>query len=169
MAKPSKKKEAIILLAQNISQTRVTEMIGVDRRTIVRWLKDDTFRKQLNDNRKEYLENVLDKVIDNSVISIEKPEESESSKTDSLLAKAIAALDAILSCPESRNSDRIRASELILKLVGSDRIAQSVSGGNSLESPVTTVKEDRTAEIERLLERRKLLMSRMSVLKSQKS
>jgi transcriptional regulator with XRE-family HTH domain len=167
MAKPDKKKEAILLLARNIPQTRVAEMIGINRRTLVRWLNDDDFRKELNENRRDHLENVLDKVIDNSAISAKNTEEI--SQIDSLVAKAITALDSILSCPESRNADRIRASELILKLVGSDRV-QSFSGGNSggLVSGIPVAEGvDRSVEIERLLERREQLKNRIAVLKNQ--
>ena len=45
MAKLDKKKEALALLARNIPQTRVAEMIGINRRTLVRWLNDADFRK----------------------------------------------------------------------------------------------------------------------------
>lgn len=167
MAKPDKKKEAIMLLAKNIPQTRVAQMIGVDRRTVVRWLKDSDFRRELSENRRDHLENVLDKVIDNSAISAQNIEEI--SQVDCLVGKAITALDSILSCPESRNSDRIRASELILKLVGSARIqsfSNENSGGNSLAIPVTEG-VDRSVEIERLLQRRELLKSRITAVRNQ--
>ena len=168
MAKPDRRKEAIVLLARNISQTRVAEMIGINRRTLVRWLNDADFRKELNENRRDHLENVLDKVIDNSAISAQNTQEV--SQIDSLVAKAIAALDAIVSCPESRNADRIRASELILKLVGSDRFQSFAgnSGGNSSGVPAKTAEgADRSGEIERLLERREQLKNRIAVLKNQ--
>jgi transcriptional regulator with XRE-family HTH domain len=169
MAKPDKRAEAILLLAKNISQTRVAQMIGVDRRTVVRWLKDSDFRNQLNENRRDHLENVLDRVIDSSAISAQNTEEI--SQIDCLVGKAIAALDSILSCPESRNTDRIRASELILKLVGNDRV-QAFSGGNSGGKssgiPIPAAEGvDRSVEIERLLERREQLKNRIAVLKNQ--
>jgi hypothetical protein len=163
MAKPDKRKEAIVLLARNIPQTRVAEMIGVNRRTLVRWLKDADFRSQLNENRRDHLENVLDKVIDNS--SVEKTDEL--GQVDSLVGKAIAALQTILECPEARNADRLKASELVLRLVGSDRL-QAFSGakgaGQVSKIPVAEGL-DRGTEIERLLQRRELLKSRISVLK----
>jgi transcriptional regulator with XRE-family HTH domain len=165
MAKPDKKKEALVLLAKNVSQTRAAEMVGVDRRTLTRWLKNSEFRKELNESRRDHLENVLDKVIDSSAISAQNTEEL--SQTDSLVAKAIAALDSIISCPESRNADRIRASELILKLVGSDRI-QAFSGvkGAGQDSTIPVGEgQDRNVEIERLLQRRELLKNRIAVLK----
>lgn len=168
MAKLDKKKEAIMLLAKNIPQTRVAQMIGVDRRTVVRWLKDSDFRKELSENRRDHLENVLDKVIDSSAISAQNTEEI--SQVDCLVGKAIAALDSILSCPESRNADRIRASELILKLVGSDRFQSFAgnSGGNSSWVPAKTMEgAERSVEIERLLERREQLKNRIAVLKNQ--
>ena len=165
MAKPDKKKEALVLLAKNVSQTRAAEMVGVDRRTLTRWLKNSEFRKELNESRRYHLENVLDKVIDSSAISAQNTEEL--SQTDSLVAKAIAALDSIISCPESRNADRIRASELILKLVGSDRV-QAFSGGKSSGIPIPAAEGvDRGGEIERLWERREHLKNRISVLKNQ--
>ncbi len=165
MAKPDKKQEAIVLLARNIPQTRVAEMVGVDRRTVVRWLKDSDFRKELDENRRDHLENVLDRVIDSSAISAQNTEEI--SQIDCLVGKAIAALDSILSCPESRNADRIRASELILKLVGNDRV-QAFSGGNSSGIPIPVEEGvDRSGEIERLLERREQLKNRIAVLKNQ--
>lgn len=170
MAKPDKKKEALVLLSKNITQSRVAEMIGVDRRTVVRWLKDSDFRKQLNENRRDHLENVLDKVIDNSASAISAQNTQEVSLIDSLVAKAIAALDAIVSCSESRNADRIRASELILKLVGSDRFQSFAgnSGGNSSGVPAKTMEgAERSVEIERLLERREQLKNRIAVLKNQ--
>ncbi len=164
MTKIDKRKEAVLLLAKNISQTRVAQMTGVDRRTVVRWLKDSDFRKELNDNRRDHLEVVLDKVITDSPVSAEKFDEL--SKADSLIAKAITALDTILSCPESRNADRIRASELVLRLVGSNRV-QAFSGANSGGQVSNPVAEglDRGTEIERLLQRRELLKNRISVLK----
>ncbi len=165
MTKPDKKKEAIVLLARNISQTRVAEMIGINRRTLVRWLKDADFRNQLNENRRDHLENVLDKVIDNSSISVQNTQEI--SQVDTLIGKAIAALNDILSCPESRNTDRIRASELVLKLLAADRV-QAFSGGNSSGIPIPVEEGlDRSVEIERLLERREQLKNRIAVLKNQ--
>jgi len=123
----------------------------------------------LNENRRDHLENVLDKVIDNSSITAKNAEEL--SKVDCLVGKAISALDSILSCPESRNTDRLKASELILKLVGSDRV-QAFSGGNSggKSSGIPIPVEeglDRSGEIERLLERREQLKNRIAVLKNQ--
>lgn len=165
MAKPDKRAEALVLLARNISQTRVAQMVGVDRRTVVRWLKDSDFRKKLEENRRDHLENTLHQVIDNSAISAQNTEEI--SQIDSLVAKAIAALDSIISCPESRNADRIRASELILKLVGSDRV-QAFSGSNSSGIPIPAAEGlDRSLEIDRLLERREQLKNRLAVLKNQ--
>ncbi len=169
MAKPDKKKEALALLARNIPQTRVAEMIGINRRTLVRWLNDADFRKELNENRRDHLENVLDKVIDNSSISVQNTQEI--SQVDTLIGKAIAALNDILSCPESRNTDRIRASELVLKLLAADRV-QAFSGGNSggKSSGIPIPVEeglDRSGEIERLLERREQLKNRIAVLKNQ--
>jgi transcriptional regulator with XRE-family HTH domain len=166
MAKPDKRAEAVVLLARNISQTRVAQMVGVDRRTVVRWLKDSDFRKKLDENRRDHLENTLHQVIDNSAISAQNTEEI--SQIDSLVAKAIAALDSIISCPESRNADRIRASELIFKLVG-NRV-QAFSGGNSGGKPSRIPagdSVDRSVEIDRLLQRRELLKSRMAALENQ--
>ncbi len=168
MTKPDKKKEAIVLLARNISQTRVAEMIGINRRTLVRWLKDADFRNQLNENRRDHLENVLDKVIDNSSISVQNTQEI--SQVDTLIGKALSALHDILSCPESRNTDRIRASELVLKLLAADRV-QAFSGGNSGGKssgiPIPTAEGvDRSVEIEQLLQRRELLKGRIAVLKN---
>ncbi len=158
-----------MLLARNISQTRVAQMIGVDRRTVVRWLKDSDFRKQLDDNRRDHLENVLDRVIDNSASPAQHSEEI--SPIDSLIGKAISALDSIISCSESRNADRIRASELILKLVGNDRVqafSGRNSGGKSSGVPIPAAEGvDRSGEIERLLERREQLKNRIAVLKNQ--
>jgi transcriptional regulator with XRE-family HTH domain len=70
MTKIDKRKEAVLLLAKNISQTRVAQMVGVDRRTILRWMKDDAFCKELSENRRDHLETVLDKVIENSGSSV---------------------------------------------------------------------------------------------------
>jgi transcriptional regulator with XRE-family HTH domain len=169
MAKPDKKKEAILLLAKNITQTRVAQMIGIDRRTLTRWLSDTDFRKELNENRRDHLENVLDRVIGSSAIPVQ--DSQEISQIDSLVAKAISALDSIISCPETRNTDRIRASELILKLVGSDRVqvfSSGNSGGNSSGVPAKTMEgTERSVEIERLLERRQQLKDRIAVFKNQ--
>lgn len=118
----------------------------------------------MNESRCNHLEDVLDKVIDNSATSAQNTEKT--TQIDSLTAKAIAALDSILSCPESRNTDRIRASELILKLVGSDRVQSFVGGGEGMETKTMTA-EERSAKIERLLERRKLLKDRLAVLDNQ--
>ena len=119
----------------------------------------------MNENRRDHLENVLDKVIDNSSITAKNAEEL--SKVDCLVGKAISALDSILSCPESRNTDRLKASELILKLVGNDRV-QAFSGGNSSGIPIPVEEGlDRSGEIERLLERREQLKNRIAVLKNQ--
>lgn len=167
MVKSDKRKEAILLLSKGISQSRTAQMIGVDRRTVVRWLKDDDFRKQLNENRRDHLENTINQVIDNSSIPVGNGEEL--SQIDSLIGKAIAALNDIISCPESRNSDRLRASELILKLVGSDRL-QSFSNGNTGENSLgisVTKGADRSVEIERLLQRRELLKNRIVAVRNQ--
>jgi hypothetical protein len=107
---------------------------------------------------------VLDKVITDSPVAAEKVEEL--SQIDSLVGKAIAALQTILECPEARNADRLKASELVLRLVGSDRV-QAFSGGNSGGQVSNLVAEglDRGTEFERLLQRRELLKNRISVLK----
>jgi transcriptional regulator with XRE-family HTH domain len=165
MAKIDKRKEALLLLSRNISQVRVSEMIQVDRRTISRWMKDAGFREELSNTRRDHLEVVLDKVITDSPVAAEKVEEL--SQIDSLVGKAIAALQTILECPEARNADRLKASELVLRLVGSDRI-QAFSGANSngQVSKISVAEGlDRDVEIERLLQRRELLKSRISVLK----
>ena len=169
MARSDKKREAIALLSKNVPQIRVAELIGVDRRTISRWLKLPDFRKELFDNRRDHLESVLDQVVDSSSV-FTRNEEIPTSRMDSLIGKSIAALDTILSCPESRTSDRIRAAELIFKLVGSDRFQSFAgnSGGNSSGTPAKTMEgADRTVAIERLLERREQLKNRIAVLKNQ--
>ncbi len=173
MAKPNKKKEALALLSRNVPQTRVAELIGVDRRTIVRWLKLPDFRKELFDSRRGHLESVLDQVAESSESSEPseasslKNEEIQTSQVDLLIAKSITALDAILSCPESRNADRIRASELVLKLVGTDRVARSFSDSNNSDKSHNLSPEERERKINELLERRLLIDKRRSELESQ--
>jgi transcriptional regulator with XRE-family HTH domain len=167
MAKPSKKDEAIALLAKNITQTRTAQLLDIDRRTLTRWLKQDDFRRKLNETRRNHLENTLDKILDDSPIAEKTENENgELSQLDNLLAKALATLDSIIGCPESRSSDRLKATELILKLIGTDRI-QKFTGTNSdgLDSSVGEG-QDRNQEIERLLERREMLRNRIAFLKN---
>lgn len=169
MAKVDKKKEALQLLSKNISQSRVAQLVGVDRRTVVRWLKEDDFRKQLNENRRDHLESALDKVLDDSSIASDLSENNQKiSQIDSLLAKALAALDSIISCPESRNVDRLKASEMILKLVGDRVQAFAGNAGSSSVSLGKTVEGgDCSREIDRLWERREQLKNRIAGLKNQ--
>lgn len=170
MAKVDKKKEALQLLSKNISQSRVAQLVKVDRRTITRWLKDDDFWKQLNENRRDHLESALDKVLEDSSIASDLSENNQKiSQIDSLLAKALAALDSIISCPESRNVDRLKASEMILKLVG-DRVqvfAGNTGGISSGSLGASAEGGDRSVEVDRLWERRQQLKNRITVLKKQ--
>lgn len=166
MAKPDKKKEALALLSRNVSQTRTAQIVGVDRRTVVRWLNEPEFKNELIGNRRNHLEKVLDKALENGDKSLSEIQENPhglkeaSSQLDGLVAKAIAALNDIISHPETRNSERIKASEIILKLVGNDKVIQSVSPQST---PVYTESspEERKNQIESLLQRREMLKARM--------
>lgn len=170
MAKPDKRKEALALLSRNVSQTRTAQIIGIDRRTLVRWLSQPEFKKELIENRRSHLENVLGKAIESSdkpTLEIqENPQEPKEvpSQLDDLVAKALCALSDIISHPETRNSERIKASEIVLRLVGSERVVQSVSPQN-ISTQAEYTPEERKNEIESLLQRREMLKAHIAKLK----
>ena|SRR5919199_1851378 len=161
----SKKREALSLLSKGISQVRVAKLINVDRRTVVRWLAEPEFKKQLIESRRTHLENVLNEGLENPAPeSREKLDEPKQSQLENLVSKAICVLNDIISHPETRTSDRLRASELVLKLVGSDKVIQNISPQIALVDSDCSPGE-RKNQIDNLLQRRELLKARIAKLK----
>lgn len=160
MAYVNKKIEAQVLLSQDISQTRVAELLKVSRKTISRWLKEPGFKEGIVSGRKAQLEaaltrNLPDVMPEESVIFERKVENL--SLSQKLIGAAFGALEDVLMNPETRTIDRLKAAEIVLRQAG---------GGSVANFGVVPEKEAKviSRDIDRMLEQRELLRGRREKL-----
>jgi hypothetical protein len=160
MAYLNKRLEAQVLLSQDICQVRVAELLKVSRRTIVRWLKEPGFKEGIVSGRKAQLEaaltrNLPDVTPEESVIFERKVENL--SLSQKLIASAFGALQDVLTNPETRTADRLKAAEIVLRQAGGGAVANF---GIVPEKEAKVISRD----IDRMLEQRELLRGRREKL-----
>ena len=160
MAYLNKRLEAQILLSQDICQVRVAELLKVSRRTIGRWLKEPGFKEGIVSGRKAQLESALtrnlpDVTPEESVIFERKVENL--SLSQKLIASAFGALQDVLTNPETRTADRLKAAEIVLRQAGGGVVANF---GIVPEKEAKVISRD----IDRMLEQRELLRGRREKL-----
>lgn len=160
MAYLNKRLEAQILLSQDICQVRVAELLKVSRRTIGRWLKEPGFKEGIVSGRKAQLESALtrnlpDVTPEESVIFERKVENL--SLSQKLIASAFGALQDVLTNPETRTADRLKAAEIVLRQAGGGAVANF---GIVPEKEAKVISRD----IDRMLEQRELLRGRREKL-----
>jgi predicted transcriptional regulator len=165
MAYMHKRVEAQILLSQDISQTRVAELLKISRKTVSRWMQEPGFKEGITSGRKAQLEAAL---LRNTPSSSDDTEEMESSCTskkqsipslsERLIARSFSALELILSNPEVRVSDQLKAVQIVLSQCGGGAVA---SFGVTLEDKLNASPQERGRSIDALLERREKLKQRL--------
>lgn len=94
------------LLSKGHSQTSVAEMIGVGRRTVVRWLTHEDF-KNLSFGF------ISRQTTSTATISKVSRVQQKNLTASDLVEDALLTIQEILQNPEARNSDRLAASRLI--------------------------------------------------------
>jgi len=110
--------KAASALARGLSQGRAAEVAGVNRRTVVRWLKEDPFFRS-------EIERLSAEVEDIRVEVVEKIIENEEVSLKDLLPKALKVVKEILDNPDSRSADKIRAASLVADWAGVRIAAQT--------------------------------------------
>jgi predicted transcriptional regulator len=160
MAYSHKRLEAQLLLSQDISQSRVAELLKISRKTVNRWMGEAGFREGIVSGRKVQLESALarnlpDVTPEESVIFEQKVKDLSLSQR--LIASAFAALEDVLTNPETRCSDRLRAAEVVLRQAGGCAVANF---GLDPEKEAKVISRD----IDRMVEHRELLRGRREKL-----
>jgi predicted transcriptional regulator len=163
MSYTNKKIEAQILLSQDIPQIRVAELLKISRKTVSRWLKEPHFKDAIISGRRTQLESALARNLPTSSDDVEQTGSSTSRKQDlslseKLIAKSFATLDELLSNPELRASDRLKAVEIVLRQCGGSAVANF--GLKVLEQRPQNNVDNLIAQRENLRARMKTLESR---------
>ncbi len=96
------------LLAKGHSHQSVGTAVGVSRRTIIRWLKQDDFK-----NLSFGLISRPSPSLKPSERPSESPESKKSLTADDLVGDALLAVQGILRDPDARNGDRLSAARLV--------------------------------------------------------
>lgn len=99
--------EAFSLLSSGFTQLETAQKIGVSERSIQRWVKIPEFAEALKDAGQKATQ-----------ITVEATAENINSHIQKLIPKAIRALEDILDNDEARNSDKLRASEILGRWAG---------------------------------------------------
>jgi hypothetical protein len=158
MAYSNKKFEAQILLGQDISQSRVAELLKISRKTIGRWMREPGFKEGIVSGRKAALECALARNTPPQDVSKAVDTRNQTSLSERLISKCFAALDEILDNPEARTCDRLKAAQIVLSQCGGGAVANF---GVSEEDRLNATPEERTRLIDALLERREKLKQRL--------
>jgi len=161
----NKKLEAQVLLSQDISQIRVAELLKISRKTIGRWLKEPGFKEGIVSGRKAQLEAALARnTPSNNIEEIEScvnKNKDAPSLSEKLIAKSFAALDELLSNPETRTSDRLKGIEIVLRQCGGGAVADF---GVQKTDDSQLNYDQRQQKIQALLDQRDRLAARKKVL-----
>lgn len=91
----SKKEQAVQALLTAPSVTRAAETIGISRRTLSRWLEDDSFVRELERERKAVFEHSLRRL-------------------SGLMSTALDEIERILTDGTAKDRDKLRAASLVL-------------------------------------------------------
>ena len=112
--------QAIELLSNgNRTQESVATEVGVTRRTIVRWLANLEFQAALAGvGSNQFVVNQA--VINPEIIQPQQSPVSIRHKLNSLAVTVVEQVEAILTNPESRTADKLKAAQLLGKWCGLD-------------------------------------------------
>ena len=101
-----KQLEAVAGIAKGLATRQIAKVVGVSSRTVERWRKLPEFVAALAQIQGEVSRQVKVELVEN-VTSI-------NSRLENLASKSLDCLEQIIDNPETRNSDRIQASKIIL-------------------------------------------------------
>lgn len=101
--------QAAELIARGYSHQEVGDAIGVSRRTILRWLKQQDFRDLSFGLTNRAPQSVHQRASERPVQSIQ----SDDLRIEDLVPDALSAVREILRDPDSRNCDRLKAASLV--------------------------------------------------------
>jgi predicted transcriptional regulator len=109
--------QALELLSSGHSQVSVANLLGVSRRTVVRWMSKPEFKQALTGLGSNQF------VINQDAIEPEiiQPQESQLSireRLNSLIPSIIDECEAILLNPDTRDSDKLKSAALLAKWAG---------------------------------------------------
>jgi predicted transcriptional regulator len=155
----NKRHEAQVLLSQDISQSRVAELLKISRKTIERWLKEPGFKEGIVSGRKAQLEAALVRNTPLEDVSKVVDTRSQTSLSERLISKCFAALDEVLSNPEARTSDRLKAAQIILSQCG---------GGAVANFGLKQTEQRPQNNVDTLIAQRENLRARMKTLESRR-
>jgi predicted transcriptional regulator len=165
MAYLNKKLQAQILLAQDIPQIRVAELLKISHKTVSRWLKEPGFKEEVIRGRKSQLEAALSRNtpsnIGEKIESCVNKEQNTLSLSEKLIAKSFATLDLILDNPELRVTDKLKAVQIVLSQMGGGSVSNF---GVSEQDKLNASPQERSRSIDALLERREKLRQRIDLV-----
>ena len=96
------------------SQQSIADEIGVSRRTIVRWLADQEFQEALKGVGTNQF------VVNPEVLQPQQSPVSIRQKLNRLAVTVVEQVEAILTNPESRTADKLKAAQMLGKWCGLD-------------------------------------------------
>jgi len=155
----NKRHEAQVLLSQDISQSRVAELLKISHKTIGRWLKEPGFKEGIVSGRKAQLEAALVRNTPLEDVSKVVDTRSQTSLSERLISKCFAALDEVLDNPEVRTCDRLKAVQIVLSQCG---------GGSVGNFGVKQTEQRPQNNVDTLIAQRENLRARMKTLESRR-
>lgn len=116
--------EALSLLSHGFNLQETANKVGVSKRTLQRWVKLAEFIEAKKDVTQQTTARVIEVTAQDVTESIRH-----------LVPKAVRLLEEILDCPEARNTDKLRASEILGRWSGLAQTQQQsqVSGEENLK------------------------------------
>jgi predicted transcriptional regulator len=112
--------QAIELLSEGKrSQQSIADEVGVTRRTVVRWLANPEFQAALAGvGSNQFVVNQA--VVNPEIIQPQQSPVSIRQKLNSLAVTVVEQVEAILTNPESRTADKLKAAQILGKWCGLD-------------------------------------------------
>jgi transcriptional regulator with XRE-family HTH domain len=104
--------EALELLSQGHTQQATADKIGASRRTITRWLKDEEFSQALQGIKGAQF------VVNPEILPVSDSPSAIWRKLNSLVPTVIREVEAILTNPDTRTADKLKAAQLLAKWSG---------------------------------------------------
>jgi hypothetical protein len=117
MALTPRQIRAAELLAKGHSQQAVGDQVGVSRRTILRWLKEQDFKNLSYGLAGRGAEPPKKSVCERSP----QPRQRNIIKAEDLVPDALGAVQVILQDPDARNADKLKAAALVGQWSGLER------------------------------------------------
>ena len=104
--------EALELLSKGHTQQATADQIRASRRTIARWLKDEEFCQALQGIKGAQF------VVNPEILPVSDSPSAISRKLNSLVPTVISEVEAILTNPDTRTADKLKAAQLLAKWSG---------------------------------------------------